>query len=97
MQLEKIKSYIGFAIKSKKSVAGLEMLLRLKKLPTIILYDEKIGNSSSKQIKFFNEVKNVVTIAMPENYLSEVTNKKNIKIISILDENLGNAIKNSLD
>ena len=93
-QLSKIDSYIGFSIKSGKALFGLEMLKKSKKKPYLILIDNALGANSLKQVTFFSEKNNVMIITLPENHLNESLKRNNIKILSLLDENLCSAIMN---
>ena len=93
-QLNKIDSYIGFSIKSGKAIFGLEMLKRSKNKPYIILIDESIGSNSLKQTKLYAERNNITIITLPKDHLNDSLKRNNVKVLSLLDESLCNAIMN---
>ncbi|MEG1608888.1 MAG: hypothetical protein RR348_03395 [Clostridia bacterium] len=92
MQTNKIDSYIGFAVKSRKVIFGLEMLLRARKPPFVVLYDESLGANSLKNMMFYCDTNNVVMLKISANHLNELLQRQNIKILSIVDESLSKAI-----
>lgn len=89
--MNKIKSYLGFAIKSKNILIG-QTQLKLNKKPLSLVM---VCNSASNNLKDLakhvaNKFKAELIITKP--ILSEITNLDNIKIIGITDENLSKAI-----
>lgn len=90
--MNKIISYIGFAIRSKKLIAG--------QSPLKHNYKEKIHvilvcNSASDNLK--NLAKNIANkneceVITTNIELEKLTNLKDIKIVGITDENLSKAI-----
>lgn len=89
--MNKIKSYLGFAIKSKNILIG-QTQLKLNKKPLSLVM---VCNSASNNLKDLakhvaNKFNAELIITKP--ILSEITNLDNIKIIGITDENLSKAI-----
>ena len=89
--MNKIISYIGFALKSNKLIAGQTPLKRTKEKLHLIL----VCSTGSENL--INLAKNLAVkhscefiVTKPE--LETLTNIKNIKIIGITDENLSKAI-----
>lgn len=95
MQTNKIDSYIGFAVKSRKVIFGLEMLLRARKPPFVILFDESLGANSLKNMKYYCDENKVLALKIAQNHLNEVLQRQNVKIVSILDSSLARAIINN--
>ena len=91
----KIKTYIGFAIKSRKIKFGVDDIIKLKNAELIIVSDSLTG-SGVKKIKGFAEGKNIDLINLKENVFLEVVPNYNIKVTAILDKNLAEAIKMNL-
>ena len=89
--MNKIISYIGFAVRSNNLIAGQTPLKRTKKQLHVIL----VCNSGSENLK--NLAKNLAVkhgceyiITKPS--LETLTNVNNIKIVGITDENLSRGI-----
>ncbi len=89
--MNKISSYVGFAIKSRNVLVGQSIIKqnRDKQIYCILL----CKSASENLVNLANNVANkqnceVITV----NNLEEITHKDGIKIIAITDENLGKAI-----
>lgn len=91
-----IDSYLGFAVRAKKAVFGLECLLRLKSAPEVVLYDEGLGASAKRKAQYFCEKNNAAFLAVSEDYLNDVLKRKNVKIVAVTDKSLGDQIKRIL-
>lgn len=93
MSLTKIKSYVGFAIKSGKAVFGVDQIISLRRPPKIVLYDDSLSENSLSKLKNYLSKQNVNSckIAMEEIYPD-----KNCKAVGILDESLASAIEKSI-
>lgn len=87
-----IDSYLGFAVRANKAVFGLECLLRLKKPPAVVLYDESLGASAKRKAEFFCQKSGVGFYPVREGYLNDTLKRKNVKIVAVSDESLGNQI-----
>jgi len=92
--MNKISSYVGFAIKSRKVLVGQSIIKqnRDKQIYCILLCKSATEN-------LLNLAQNVAKKQNCEliivESLEEVTHKDGIKIIAITDENLGKAIINN--
>ena len=92
--MNKIISYIGFAIKSNNCIAGQTPLKKTKKHLNLIL----CCNSASDNLK--NLAKNLANknnceFIITKLPLESLTNMHDIKIIGITDENLSRSIINN--
>ena len=88
--MNKVISYIGYAIKSRKIIVGQSLIKRSKDNIYCILVDV---SASQNLIDLAKNVanKNSCTYIVVEN-LEILTHIKDIKIIAITDESLGRAI-----
>ena len=94
MRIDKVKSYLGFSIRSGKVIFGSDKLFESKKIPALVVIcstqNEKV---SSKVIRFCNN--NKVKVVKLENIvLAELIARDNCKVIGILDNSLAKAIIN---
>lgn len=95
LEVNKIKTYVGFAIKSRSIIFGVDDIAKSKN-SHIILYSVLLGDSSKdKLIKFANN-KNIEHYEFETQVFDELFENKNIKAIAITDKNLALAIKKNV-
>lgn len=96
MRLEKIKAYLGFAIRSGKVIFGSDKLFESKKIPQLVLIsatqNEKV---TAKVIRFCEE--NNIRVFKLDSDLGAIIGRDNCKVIGILDMELAKAINNELE
>ncbi len=91
-QIGKIDCYINFAVRAGKVIWGVDNLERAKRTPNLILVDESLGANSAKQLSLYCQRKNTMSLTLPTDYLNNLLKRSNIKVLSITDESLANAI-----
>ncbi len=91
-QIGKIDCYINFAVRAGKVIWGVDNLERAKRTPHLILVDESLGANSAKQLSLYCQRKNTKSLTLPTDYLNNLLKRSNIKVLSITDESLANAI-----
>ena len=91
----KIKTYVGFAVKSRKIRYGVDDILKLKNADLIMVSDS-LAESGMKKIEAFADRKSVSLIKLSEEDFFEVVQNISIKALAVLDENLADAIKKNL-
>ena len=93
VETSKIKSYVGFAIKSKHIKYGVDEILKMK-FADVILFSNSLGNSSREKLLAFSKNTNSKIFEFEEDVFDEIaSNNKNLKAVAITDKNLANAIK----
>ncbi|MBR6779154.1 MAG: hypothetical protein IKM43_03325 [Clostridia bacterium] len=88
--MNKIKSYVGFAIKAKKVVIGQSLIKRTTQKMMCILLDAT-ASQNLKDLATNVASKQGCALILVEN-LQDMTHINDLKIIAITDESLGNAI-----
>lgn len=90
----KIKTYLGFSVKSNQIVYGIDNLITTKKKVHLIVACKTLTDNGLNQLlKFAN--KNKIEVVSPiEETLSELINRNNCKIIGLTNGNLCKAILN---
>ena len=91
----KIKTYVGFAVKSRKIRYGVDDILKLKNADLVIVSDS-LAESGMKKLEAFADRKSVGLIKLSEQDFFEVVQNISIKALAVLDENLADAIKKNL-
>lgn len=95
MEISKIKTYIGFAIKSRKIKFGVDDIIKLKNAE-IILVSDSLGESALKKLNAYSLKKGVQVEVLNSADFFELMQNENIKAAAILDKNLAVAIKKNL-
>ena len=93
--LSKIKTYIGFATKSNSIKFGTDNIVNAKHSKIILVSDEIVENSYQKIIIFAKKY-GIEVEKLSSEVFSSLINKEGVKVISITNENLADAIKNCL-
>lgn len=91
-EIGKIDCYINFAVRAGKVVWGVDNLERAKRVPKLILIDSALGANSRKQLTLYCQKNNARSLTLPADYLNNLLKRSNIKVLSITDESLANAI-----
>ena len=86
--ISKIKSYVGFAIKSGKIVYGVDNIIKYS--PKYVFIDEFLAPNSKKKLINFLENKDIKYIVIE---ISQIIQNENCKAFGLLDNNLIKAIK----
>ncbi len=93
--ISKIKTYLGFAIKSRKVRFGVDDIMKLKKAD-LILVSDSLTESGQQKINTFAKNHSVYVKSLNQEEFAEIVNNINIKAAAILDKNLADAIKKNL-
>ena len=92
MEINKIKTYVSFAKKSRKILYGVDDTIKSKKCKLICFSDDLADNSAKKLENFASSYK-IQIIKLEKNFYLEVIDNISIKSFAIVDENLADAIK----
>lgn len=97
MNINKIKTYLGFAIKSKKIIFGYDNIITYKKKQILILSSSTVNEKVSMKINSFADKNNIKIINLKNITCEELVGRENSKIVSVIDENLASAIVKELE
>lgn len=96
MKVDKLKAYLGFAIKSGNVIFGVDKLFESKKTPVLTLVCHTQNEKVYGKIEKFCNLNKINLIKLSNLTLSDLVGRDNCKVISILDINLAQAIENEL-
>ena len=82
MNTNKIKTYIGFAIKSRKIIFGFDNIITYKKNQHLILVSSTVNDKVKNKITLFAEKNNIKVVNLLDITVEELTDRDNSKIIS---------------
>lgn len=92
MTKSKLETYLGFCVRSRKIIFGVEMISRQKKGVKLLLCDGGMGASSFKIIKNAQATLGCPLWMADEGILGETLHRPAVKAVAIMDENLSAAI-----
>lgn len=93
MQRRKIESYIGFAVKSKSVVYGLDNILSYRKKMDLVVTDKTLGDASKRKLdNYLVSHGKVKCVVLQDFTLAETLKRDNCKILAITNESLAKAI-----
>lgn len=95
MELNKVKSFLGFAKKSRNIIYGVDDIVKSRKVQLVILSKELADNSKQKIEKFL-ENKNIYKFEIDKKDFADLLQSDVIKICAITDANLAKAINMNL-
>lgn len=89
--MDKISTFIGFAIKSNKIVKGLDDLEKTKKRVQLVLYTTDLNENSKQKLDKLTSIKKLQTKEIDPKLLTDI-NIVGVKVLGITDVNLASAI-----
>ncbi len=89
--MDKISTFIGFAIKSNKIVKGLDDLEKTKKRVQLVLYTTDLNENSKQKLDKLTSIKKLQTKEIDPKLLTDI-NIIGVKVLGVTDVNLASAI-----
>lgn len=96
MNVEKVKTYYNFSVKSGNVVFGTDNIIVCKKAYIILLSDE-LSENSLKKIKKFSTDNKVTIVNVSQETLNIITDRPTCKVLAITERNLAKSIKTQLN
>ena len=97
MRIDKIKAFIGFAIRSGNVIFGSDKLFEDKKIPILVLICSTQNDKVSNKVINYCKDRNIKYIKLEELILSDLVSRENCKVIGIVDKSLAKALKNEFE
>ena len=95
INISKVKTYVGFAIKSQKIKYGVDDIVKLKSA-SLILVSDALAESGQGKVMAYALKKSVKLITIEVGIFNEIIQNTSVKAAAILDDNLADAIKKNL-
>ena len=93
---DRLKAYLGFAIKSGKIIFGYDKLFESKKNPILVLICSTLNEKNTNKVKLYCERNNIDYIKLND-ILGELVSRDNCKVCSICDNNFASIICKELE
>lgn len=94
-QLSKIKTYIGFAIRSRQIIYGVDDIIK-RDFKGLVLMSDALAESSANKLKNHINYAGGQVLSFEAEEFAELLGDLNIKAAAILDTNLAVAIKKNM-
>lgn len=88
----KIETYLGFCLRARKLLLGVDNVESAKKDVYLLLADEKLGESSLKQMIKAKEHFACPLLMAQEGFLAECLHRAGVKALAVRDKSLAGAI-----
>lgn len=92
MSQDKLKSYLGFSIKSGEVVFGFDTLLETKKKVKCVIYCNTVNPKIENKLISLCEYKNWALLKTQTQTLSTLVSRDNCKVMGLINKNLIKAI-----
>ena len=91
-ELEKIKAYVGFSIKSREIVFGADNLEKAKKKLKLIMVSKKLSESSKRGLEQLSKSLGLKIITFSDKDFNFIADSDRIKVVAITSQSLADAI-----
>ncbi|MBQ9145430.1 MAG: ribosomal L7Ae/L30e/S12e/Gadd45 family protein [Clostridia bacterium] len=88
---ERLHSYIGFSVRSRKIIMGADSLLRYRKKVFAVLMSDSINRTACGEVSRYCEKNGIPLVRCDDELLSACLHVENCKCIALLDSNLAGA------
>lgn len=88
----KLKTYLGFSIKSNQIVFGFDNLLETRKKVKLVLYDNTVNPKIEEKLKLLCDYKKWSLVKLENEKLGELVSRDNCKVVGLIDKNLADAV-----
>lgn len=95
LQLEKIKTYVGFSIKSRHIVFGTDSILSCKNAK-VVMMSTALADSAKSKLMHYHEKWNTPIFVIDVSEFLDIVQNESVKAIAITDSGLASAIKKIL-
>ncbi|MBQ4542101.1 MAG: hypothetical protein IJA23_04545 [Clostridia bacterium] len=95
LQIDKARTYLGFAIKSRSVKYGVDDITKCRKVE-LILVSDSLQESSFNKITKFSMQNNIDLLKIGLENFENLLDNKSVKAVAILDKNLAAQIKKNL-
>ena len=90
----KIKSYLGFSIKSKQIIFGIDNIENSRTKPNLVIACKTLSENGKNQVLNYCKKNNITLISPKNETLSDLVSRNNCKIVGLKNGNLASAILN---
>ena len=97
MERSKLQSYLGFCIRARKLVFGVDNIEKERKGVYLLLCDETLGESSFKTMRNAQEKLSCPLLIAEKDVLGATLYRSALKAVAIKDKHLAQAVQNAAE
>ena len=97
MERSKLQSYLGFCIRARKLVFGVDNIEKERKGVYLLLCDETLGESSFKTMRNAQEKLSCPLLIAEKDVLGATLYRSAVKAVAIKDKHLAQAVQNAAE
>ena len=97
MERSKLQSYLGFCIRARKLVFGVDNIEKERKGVYLLLCDEALGESSFKTMRNAQEKLSCPLLIAEKDVLGATLYRPAVKAVAIKDKHLAQAVQNAAE
>ena len=97
MERSKLQSYLGFCIRARKIVFGVDNIETERRGVYLLISDETLGESSFKTMLNARQKFACPLLIAEKEVLGEVLHRPAVKAVAIKDKHLAEAVKNAAE
>ena len=97
MERSKVETYLGFCVRARKAVFGVDDIEKQKKGVFLIICDGELSENSLKTVQKARESLACPLLITGKGKLGELLHKPAVKAVAIKEENLASAILSVVD
>ena len=95
--IQRVKTFVGFAVRANKVVWGTDNVLAYKKKLRLVLISADLAENARAKLSAYCEAKPARLIVVRDVSLAELTHRDGVKAIGVTDKNLSDAIISELE
>lgn len=93
LEINKVKSYLGYAIKSRNIIFGYDNILSSKIKPFYIVISSTLNEKMTNKLLRFADEKNIKIKKLTSYRLEDFVMRENCKVVALTDVNLASALE----
>jgi ribosomal protein L7Ae-like RNA K-turn-binding protein len=90
--IQRVKSFVGFAVRANKIVWGTDNVLAYKKKIRLILVSDGLADNALQKLRAYAESKPARLVVLDDLTVAELVHRDGVKAIGVTDKNLADAI-----
>ena len=95
--IQRVKSFVGFAVRANKVVWGTDNVLAYKKKLRLILVSDGLAENALQKLRAYAETKPARLEVLQGVSVAELVHRDGVKAIGVTDKNLADAIISELE
>lgn len=92
MEINKIKTYLNFAIRSRNIAFGVDDILKSRNIE-VVIFSDLLAETSRNKLNNFATKKQICILQVSGDEMKELLQNESVKAVGVTDKNLAKAIR----